>query len=71
MITSFTNVLGSARLVVDEKDLQRTAYECGSLPRLAELLHIVTPGQEKEWPDDEPEIISRLREVIISVNIIQ
>ncbi|KDQ10170.1 hypothetical protein BOTBODRAFT_178365 [Botryobasidium botryosum FD-172 SS1] len=53
-------------LVTDDKDLQDTAYSCGTLTRLHTLLMETTPHDETEWPEDEPEDSCRLREGVFT-----
>jgi hypothetical protein len=56
--------LGLDYLVTDDQQLCKSAFEQGSLEKLASLAKSVTPlDQQSEWEEDEPENISCLREV--------
>ncbi|KAI0263468.1 ARM repeat-containing protein [Gloeopeniophorella convolvens] len=59
-------------LVMDEKDLCQTAFERGSLAKLATLVHSITPTPvpdsktPSDWEEDEPESLCCLREAALT-----
>jgi armadillo repeat-containing protein 8 len=55
----------TARLVADEKDLQRTACDSGILKRLTQIVQRTLKEPVDEWSDEEPEVMSRLKEAAL------
>jgi len=59
-------------LVMDDKDLCQTAFDRGSLAKLSDLVHTLTPPPitenkvPPEWEEDEPESLCRLREAALT-----
>jgi armadillo repeat-containing protein 8 len=60
-------------LVMDEKELCQTAFDKGSLSKLSDLVHALTPPPPPtenkvppEWEEDEPESLCCLREAALT-----
>ncbi|KAI0284920.1 ARM repeat-containing protein [Russula brevipes] len=58
-------------LVMDEKELCQTAFDRGSLAKLSDLVHTLTPPPTEikvppEWEEDEPESLCCLREAALT-----
>jgi len=52
-------------LITDEKELCQAAFDRGSLTKLSNLVKSITPAEKaSDWDEDEPESMSRLREVL-------
>jgi len=52
-----------ANLARDEKEIEKIAVDVGSLEKIVTLMTKITPDDQSEWEDDEPENTARLREV--------
>lgn len=55
----------SAHLVADDRDLQRTACDSGILKRLTNIVQSTLREPTTDWDDEEPEILSRLKEAAL------
>ena len=59
-------------LVIDDKELCQTAFDRGSLTKLSDLVHTLTPPPTTEnkvppeWEEDEPESLCCLREAALT-----
>ncbi|KIJ34679.1 hypothetical protein M422DRAFT_233362 [Sphaerobolus stellatus SS14] len=59
-----------AGLARDEKEIEKIAVEVGSLDKITALMTEITPGDQSQWEDDEPEHTARLRESVLMATAI-